>query len=135
MAEEVGYLFGGEGFDVAVFVLNSVDQSCGEGVAEAVETFCFYAGGGEDSIESFAEVDGSGDFAVLVGDEWSVLTEVEFFAKVFDHLYCGIVEGDVALARCAIEFADDHLSPTLFVDPFALGNLFHTALNVHDAVV
>ena len=32
MAEEVGYLFGGEGFDVAVFVLDSVDQSGCEGV-------------------------------------------------------------------------------------------------------
>ena len=37
-------------------------------MAEAVETFCFYAGSGEDSVESFAEVDGSGDFAVLIGD-------------------------------------------------------------------
>ena len=98
MAEEVGYLFWGEGFYVAVFVLDSVDQSGCEGVAEAVETFCFYAGSGEDSVESFAEVDGACDFAVLVGDERSVLAEVEFFAKVFDHLYCGIVEGDVALA-------------------------------------
>ena len=98
MAEEVGYLLGGEGLDVAVFVFDSVDQSGCKGVAEAVETFCFYAGGGEDSVESFAEVDGSGDFAVLIGDEWAVLTEVEFFAKVFDHLDSGIVEGDVALA-------------------------------------
>ena len=135
MAEEVGYLLGGEGFDVAVFVFDTVDQSGCEGMAKAVETFGFYAGGGEDSIESFAEVDRSGDFAVLVGDEWSVLTEVEFFAKVFDHVDSGVVEGDVALARCALEFADDHLSSTLFVDPFALGNLFHTALNVHDAVL
>ena len=128
-------MLGGEGFDVAVFVFDTVDQSGCEGMAKAVETFGFYAGGGEDSIESFAEVDGSGDFAVLVGDEWSVLTEVEFFAKVFDHLYCGIVEGDVALARCALEFADDHLSSTLSGDAFAFGNLFHTALNVHDAVL
>ena len=135
VAEEVGYLLGGEGFDVAVFVFDTVDQSGCEGVAEAVEAFCFYAGGGEDSVESFAEVDGSGDFSVLVRNEWAVLAEVEFFAEVFDHLYCGIVEGDVALARCALEFADDHLSSTLFVDPFALGNLFHTALNVHDAVL
>ena len=67
MAEEVGYLFGSEGFDVAVFVLNSVDQSGCKGMAEAVETFGFYAGGGEDSVESFSEVDWSGDFAVLVG--------------------------------------------------------------------
>ena len=128
-------MFGGEGFDVAVFVLNSVDQSCGEGVAEAVETFCFYAGGGEDSVEAFAEVDGSGDFAVLIGDEWAVLTEVEFFAKVFDHFDCGIVEGDVALAGGALEFADDHLSPTLSGDAFAFGNLFYATLNVHDAVL
>ena len=98
MAEEVGYLFWGEGFDDAVFVPDSVDQSGREGVAEAVEAFCFYAGGGEDSVESFSEVDGSGDFAVVVGDEWAVLAEVEFFAEVFDHLYCGVVEGDVALA-------------------------------------
>ena len=76
VAEEVGYLLGGEGFDVAVFVFDTVDQSGCEGVAEAVETFCFYAGGGEDSVESFAEVDGSGDFAVLVGDERTVLAEV-----------------------------------------------------------
>ena len=91
VAEEVGYLLGGEGFDITVFVLDSVDQSGCEGVAEAVETFCFYAGGGEDSIEAFAEVDGAGDFAVVVGDQRAVLTEVEFFAKVFDHLYRGIV--------------------------------------------
>ena len=135
MAEEVGYLFGSEGFDVAVFVLNSVDQSGCKGMAEAVETFGFYAGGGEDSVESFAEVDGSGDFAVLVGDQRAILAEVEFFAKVFDHFDGSVVEGDVALAGCALEFADDHLSSTLFVDPFALGNLFHTALNVHDAVL
>ena len=125
----------GQGFDVAVFILCAVDQSGGEGMSQAVKAFCFDTGCLEDSVESFAEVDGSGDFAVLVGDEWSVLTEVEFFAKVFDHLYCGIVEGDVALAGGALEFADDHLSSTLFVDPFALGNLFHTALNVHDAVL
>ena len=135
VTEEVGYLFGGEGFDVAVFVLDSVDQSGCKGMAEAVETFGFYAGGGEDSVESFAEVDGSGDFAVLIGDEWTILAEVEFFAEVFDHLYCSIVKRDVSLARCALEFADDHLSPTLFGDAFALGNLFHTALNVHDAVI
>ena len=112
-------MFWGEGFYVAVFVLNSVDQSGCEGVAEAVETFCFYVGGGEDSVEAFAEVDGSGDFAVLVGDEWSVLTEVEFFAKVFDHLDSGIIERDVSLAGGALEFADDHLSSTLSGDAFA----------------
>ena len=128
-------MFWGEGFYVAVFVLDAVDQSGCEGVAKAVETFCFYAGGGEDSVESFAEVDGSGDFAVLVGDQRTVLTEVEFFAEVFDHFDSGIVERDVALAGGALEFADDHLSPTLFCDAFALGNFFHTALNVHDAVV
>ena len=128
-------MFWGEGFDVAVFVLDSVDQSGGEGVAEAVKAFCFYAGGGEDSVEAFAEVDGSGDFSVLVRNEWAVLTEVEFFAKVFDHFDCGIVEGDVALAGGALEFADDHLSPTLSGDAFAFGNLFYTALNVHDAVL
>ena len=135
MAEEVGYLFRGEGFDVAVFVLDSVDQSGCEGVAEAVETFGFYAGGGEDSLEAFAKVDGSGDFAVLIGDEWTVFAEVEFFAKVFDHFDGGIIERDVAFACGALEFADDHLSPTLFCDTFAFGNLFHTALNVHDAVI
>ena len=67
MAEEVGYLLGGEGFDVAVFVFDTVDQSGCEGVAEAVETFGFYAGGGEDSVESFAEVDRSGYLSLLVG--------------------------------------------------------------------
>ena len=50
VAEEVGYLLGGEGFDVAVFVFDTVDQSGCEGMAKAVETFGFYAGGGEDSI-------------------------------------------------------------------------------------
>ena len=118
MAEEVGYLFGSEGFDVAVFVLNSVDQSGCKGMAEAVETFGFYAGGGEDSVESFAEVDGSGDFAVLVGDQRAILAEVEFFAKVFDHFDSGVVDGDVALAGGALKLADDHLSPTLFGDAF-----------------
>ena len=120
MAEEVGYLLGGEGLDVAVFVFDSVDQSGCKGVAEAVETFGFYAGGGEDSIESFAEVDRSGDFAVLVGDERSVLAEVEFFTQVFDHFDRGIVERDVTLACCALEFADDHLSPALSGYTFAL---------------
>ena len=67
MTKEVGYLLGGKGFDVAVFVLDSVDQSGCKGVAEAVETFCFYAGGGEDSVESFAEVDRSGYLSLLVG--------------------------------------------------------------------
>ena len=129
MAEEVGYLFGGEGFDVAVLVFDTVDQSGCEGVAEAV------AGGGEDSVESFAEVDGSGDFAVVVGDQRTVLAEVEFFAEVFDHLYCCIVKRDVAFAGGALEFADDHLSPTLSGDAFAFGNLFYATLNVHDAVV
>ena len=125
----------GQGFDVAVFILCAVDQSGGEGMSQAVKAFCFDTGCLEDSVESFAEVDGSGDFAVLVGDERAVLTEVEFFAEVFDHFDSGIVERDVALARCALEFADDHLSTTLFADAFAFGNLFHTALNVHDAVV
>ena len=91
-------MFGGEGFDVAVFVLDAVDQSGCEGMAEAVETFCFYAGGGEDSVETFAEVDRSGDFAVLIGDEWTVLAEVEFFAQVFYHFDGGVVERNVALA-------------------------------------
>ena len=128
-------MLGGEGFDVAVFVFDTVDQSGCEGVAEAVETFCFYAGSGEDSIESFAEVDGSGDFAVVVGNQRTVLAEVEFFAEVFDHVDSGIVKRDVALACCTLEFADNHLSPTLSGDAFALGNLFHAALNMHDAVL
>ena len=95
-------MFWGEGFYVAVFVLDAVDQSGCEGVAKAVETFCFYAGGGEDSVESFAEVDGSGDFAVLVGDERTVLSEVEFLAQVFDHLDGGVVERNIALAGGAL---------------------------------
>ena len=41
MAEEVGYLFGCEGFDVAVFVLDSVDQSGCEGVSECVDALRF----------------------------------------------------------------------------------------------
>ena len=97
VAEEVSYLFGCEGFDVAVFVLCAVDQSGGEGVAQAVETFCFYAGGGEDSVEAFAEVNGSGDLSVLVGNEWAVLAEVEFFAQIFYHFDGGIVERNFAL--------------------------------------
>jgi len=75
-------------------------------VAERVQAFCFYSGGFENSVESFAEVDGSGDFAVLIRDERTVLAEVEFFAKVFDHFDSGIVERDVALAAGALEFAD-----------------------------
>ena len=75
MTEEVGYLLGGESSDVAVFVFDSVDQSGCEGVAKTVQAFGFYAGGGEDSVESFAEVDGSGNISVLVGDERAVLAE------------------------------------------------------------
>ena len=102
MAEQVCYLTRGQGFDVAVFVFCAVDQSGGECVAKAVETFCFYAGCFEDSVKSFAEVDGAGDFAVLVGDERAVLTEVELLAEVFDHLYRGVVERDIALAGGAL---------------------------------
>lgn len=102
MAEEVGYLARGQGFDVTIFVLRAVDQSGGEGVAETVETFCFDAGRLEDSVKSFAEVDGAGDFAVLVGDERAVLAEVELPAEVFDHLYRGVVERDIALAGGAL---------------------------------
>ena len=92
----------GQGFDVTIFVLRAVDQSGGEGVAETVETFCFDAGRLEDSVKSFAEVDGAGDFAVLVGDERAVLAEVELPAEVFDHLYRGVVERDIALAGGAL---------------------------------
>ena len=98
MAEEVGYLLGGEGFYVAVFVLDAVDQSGCKGMAETVETFGFYAGGGEDSVEAFAEVDRSGDCAVLVGDEWTVLAEVKFFAQIFYHFDGGVIERNFTLA-------------------------------------
>lgn len=46
VTEEVGYLLRGEGFDVAVFILDSVDQPCGKGMAETVQSFGFYAGSG-----------------------------------------------------------------------------------------
>ena len=102
MAEEVGYLARGQGFDVAVFVLCAVDQSGGEGVAEAVEAFCFYACCLENSVEPFAEVDRSGDISVFVRDERAVFAEVEFLAEVFDHLDGGVVERDIALAGGAL---------------------------------
>ena len=102
MAEEVGYLARGQGFDVTIFVLRAVDQSGGEGVAEAVETFCFDACCFENSIESFAEIDRAGDISMFVGDERAVLAEVELPAEVFDHLYRGVVERDIALAGGAL---------------------------------
>jgi len=135
MAEEVGYLARGQGFDVAVFILRAVDQSRGKGVTEAVETFCFDARGFEDPVESFAEVDGAGNLSVLVGDERAVLAEVKFFAEVFDHLDRGVVERDVTLAGGALQLADSHLSAALCGDSVALADLFYSALNVHDTVV
>ena len=98
MAENVGYLLGGEGFYVAVIVLDAVDQSGCEGVAERVQAFCFYSGGFENSVETFAEVDRSGDCAVLVGDEWTVLAEVKFFAQIFYHFDGGVIERNFTLA-------------------------------------
>ena len=89
-------------------------------MAEAVKTFCFNACRLEDPVESFAEVDGSGNFSVLVRDKRSVLAEVVLASQVFDHFDSGIVERDVALACCALEFADDHLSPALSGYTFAL---------------
>ena len=135
MAEEVGYLARGQGFDVAVFIFRSVDQSRGKGVTEAVETFCFDARGFEDPVESFAEVDGAGNLSVLVGDERAVLAEVKFFAEVFDHFDCSVVERDITLACGALELADSHLSAALGGNAVALAYLFYTALNVHDTVV
>ena len=124
MAEEVSYLTRGQRLDVAVFVFRAVDQSGGEGVTEAVQAFCFDAGCFEDSVESFAEVDRSGNISVLVGDERAVLAEVEFLAQVFDHLNCCVVERDIALAGGALELADDHLSAALGGDSVALADLF-----------
>ena len=66
-----------------------------------MQAFCFYPSRPEYSVEAFAEVDGSGDFAVLVRDERTVLAKVELASQVFDHFDSGIVERDVALARCA----------------------------------
>ena len=62
-----------------------------------MDAFCFDACRFEDSVESLAEVDGSGDFAVLVGDERAVLAEVEFLAEVFDHFYGCVVERNFTL--------------------------------------
>ena len=102
VAQQISYLSWSQGFDVAVFVLGAVDQSCGKGMAEAVEAFCFDACRLKDSVESFAEVDGAGDFAVLIRDERAVLAEEELLAEVFDHLYRGVVERDIALACGAL---------------------------------
>ena len=85
----------GQGFDVAVFIFRSVDQSGSEGVAEAVKALCFDACRLENSVKSFAKVYRSGDFAVLVGDERAVLAEVKFAAEVFDHFDCSVVERDI----------------------------------------
>ena len=102
MAEKIGYLARSERLDVAVFILCAVDQSGSEGMSQAVEAFCFYAGCLENSVEPFAEVDRSGDISVFVRDERAVLAEVKFLAEVFDHLDGGVVERDVALARGAL---------------------------------
>ena len=63
-----------------------------------MQALCSYSGGGENSVKAFAEVDRSGDLAVFVGDERTVLAEVEFFAQIFYHFDGGIVERNVALA-------------------------------------
>lgn len=63
-----------------------------------MQTFGFYAGGFEDSVEAFAEVNGSGDLSVLVGDERTILSEVEFFSQIFYHFDGGVVERNIALA-------------------------------------
>ncbi len=70
-------------------------------MTEAVEAFRFDACRLENSVESFAEVDGSSDFSVLVRDEWTVFAEVKFFAEVFDHFDSCVVQWDVALAGSA----------------------------------
>ena len=70
-------------------------------MAKRVQAFRFYSCRLEDSVESFAEVDRSGDFSVFVGDERTVLAEVEFFSQIFNHFDGGVVERNVTLARCA----------------------------------
>ena len=67
-------------------------------MAKRVQAFRFDSGCLENSVESFAKVDGAGDFSVLVGNERTVFAEVEFFSQVFDHFDSSIVERDVALA-------------------------------------
>lgn len=96
-----------------------------------MKAFCFYSGRLENSVESFAKVDGAGDFSVLVRDEWTVLAEVEFFAQVYYHFDSSVVERDIALAGSTFEFADDDLSTALRSDAIALADFFYTALNVH----
>lgn len=75
-------------------------------MAERVQAFRFDAGGFENSVESLTEIHWSGDFAVLVGDQRTVLAEVEFFAQVFNHFDGGVVERNIVLACGAFEFAD-----------------------------
>ena len=94
-----------------------------------MKTFCFDAGCLKDSVESFAEVDGSGDFSVLVRDERAVFAEVKFFAEVFDHFDSCVVQWDVAPAGGTLEFADYHLSPTLRSDAVSLADLFYAELS------
>ncbi len=67
-------------------------------MAKRMQAFCFYSGGFEDSVEAFAEVYRSGDLAVFVGDERTILSEVKFIAQIFYHFDGGIVERNVALA-------------------------------------
>ena len=45
-------------------------------MSQAVKAFGFYASYGKDSVESFAEVELSDNFAVLVWNERTILAEV-----------------------------------------------------------
>ena len=124
MAEKIGYLARGQGFDVAVFIFRSVDQSRGKGVTEAVETFCFDARGFEDPVESFAEVDGAGNLSVLVGDERAVLAEVEFLAEVFDHFDAVSLRGTSRLLVALLSLPTITSRPLFPVTPSRLETSF-----------
>ena len=89
----------------------------------------------EDAVVASAEVDRARVFAMLVGDERCVLTEVPLRAQIEDCIHGSLIEWHVTLARCTLELADLDLSAAGELHTVAPGDFLHAALEMQHSVV
>ena len=108
MAQKIGHLTGREGFDAAVWLLYSIDQCGGEGVAEGVKAFPIQSRRLQDAVIPFAEVHRAGVVALLIGDQGAVLPEVPFRSQGEDGVHGRWVQRNIPLAGGGFQLSHLH---------------------------
>ncbi len=135
VSEQVRHLFRREAEERPVRLLDSVYKFRAKSVPEGVQTFLLDPGVLQDLVIPLAEVDRAGVLPLLIAHERRVLAEVEFLPQILDRFDGGVVEGNVPLARRALELADLDLAPAVDLRTVAAVDFLYAALDVDHAVV